>query len=121
VIFAPTSKEVIVERGEYLGPATTNNEAEYNGLLIGLEAAKEQGIKSLVVEGDSRLVIEQVLGNWKVRDAGLAVLHKKVMKLIREDFDKVVIRHVPREENKAADELTNELARDKESFFRVYV
>src|SRR5699024_6239557 len=64
---------VLVERQGFIGVAT-NNIAEYTGLIEGLEAAAQLGAKRLTVRMDSKLVVEQMNGNWKIRNAGLKPL-----------------------------------------------
>jgi ribonuclease HI len=85
----------------------TNNEAEYKGLLLGLQAAVELGVKELLVQGDSQLVIEQMKGNWKVKAENLLML-KHECKLLCQKFATITFTHIPRERNAIADELTKE-------------
>ena len=117
VLFTPDRK-VVFERGEYIDYAT-NNQAEYTGLLVGLVSCVEQGIKNLLIEGDSKLVINQVAGKWKVKDSELKLFHTEIIKLM-DHFDFVAIRHVYREYNAHADRLTNEGVAKKADFMRVY-
>lgn len=92
--------------GVPLGRAT-NNQAEYTGLLEGLKEASKRGIKDLLVEGDSKLVIEQLKGGWKVRDAGMKRLFDEC-KTVLKGFSYVVFTHIPREQNQEADHAANE-------------
>jgi len=115
VLYSP-DKKILVERGEYVSYGT-NNQAEYLGLIIGLEVAIQKGIKNLIIQGDSMLVVKQVSGLWKVKDLKLQESHKKVKKLL-ESFTYFKINHVYRDNNKEADELTNEVARTKAGFYR---
>ena len=117
VLFTPDRK-VVFERGEYIDYAT-NNQAEYTGLLVGLVSCVEQGIKNLLIEGDSMLVINQVTNKWKVKDSELKLFHAEIIKLM-DHFDFVAIRHVYREYNAHADRLTNEGVAKKADFMRVY-
>ena len=117
VLFTPDRK-VVFERGEYIDYAT-NNQAEYTGLLVGLVSCVEQGIKNLLIEGDSMLVINQVTNKWKVKDSELKLFHTEIIKLM-DHFDFVAIRHVYREYNAHADRLTNEGVAKKADFMRVY-
>jgi ribonuclease HI len=112
-------KQPLIERGEYIGHAT-NNYAEYTALLIGLQAAAEEGIKALLIEGDSQLVINQVCGTWKINNAELKSIHTKIRALVANKFEYVAIRHVRREYNRAADKITNDVLATKESFHTVY-
>lgn len=97
--------EILLERKGYLG-ITTNNVAEYSGLICGLTAAKELGARAVAVRMDSKLVVEQMNGNWKVRNAGLKPLWAQATQLSAE-FDKVTYTWIPRKDNARADELAN--------------
>jgi ribonuclease HI len=114
-ILFSSSGEVIFERGDYLGD-TTNNIAEYTGLLIGIEECVKRDIKNIKIEGDSMLVVNQISGKWQVKDAKLKVLHQSVMAMIRKYFKTVLIRHVYRDKNKDADRITNEVMKLGHSF-----
>jgi ribonuclease HI len=105
VVRAPDGA-VLEERGERIGEAT-NNVAEYRALLLGIERARELGASELELVGDSELVVRQVRGEYKVKDAGLKSLHAEVMRALS-DFDSWSIRHVRREHNADADRLVNE-------------
>jgi ribonuclease HI len=105
VVTAPDG-EVLEERRERIGEAT-NNVAEYRALLLGIERARELGASELELVGDSELVVRQVRGEYKVKDAGLKPLHAEVMQALS-DFDSWSIRHVRREHNADADRLVNE-------------
>jgi ribonuclease HI len=96
---------VIEEVGAYLGIAT-NNVAEWNALLIGLEAAIGRGLKRLAVRLDSELVVKQVRGEYRVKHADLQPLHRRALALLRK-FEHVDIAHVPRKQNVLADRLVN--------------
>jgi len=98
--------EVIAEVGEKIGEAT-NNVAEYKALLKGIELAAEHGAGELELIGDSELVVRQVEGRYKVKNAGMKELHEEVKRALR-DFDSWSIRHVRRAENADADRLVNE-------------
>ena len=111
---------VIFEVAEYYGFGT-NNQAEYNSLLLGLSRARDLGIRILRIEGDSNLVVNQVAGKWQVKDLELKVICNKIKEIIKNDFDCVTIRHIYREYNKHADALTNECLASKKGFYRSYV
>ena len=89
----------------------TNNEAEYQALIDGLNFCIDNSIREIDVFLDSNLVVEQVNKNYKVKAANLKVLNSKVDELIQE-FNFIEINHVYREENKRADQLAN-MALDK--------
>jgi ribonuclease HI len=97
--------EVLEERGEPIGVAT-NNVAEYRALLLGIERARDLGADEVELVGDSELIVRQVRGDYKVKDAALRDLNSRVHQGLRA-FDRWSIRHVRREENEAADALVN--------------
>jgi ribonuclease HI len=97
---------VLEERGEQIGRAT-NNVAEYKALLLGIARAAALGAEELELVGDSELIVKQVKGEYKVKDATMRELHAEVKQALR-DFDSWSIRHVRREHNKEADRLVNE-------------
>jgi ribonuclease HI len=98
--------EVLEERGERIGKAT-NNVAEYRALLLGIVRAAELGASELELVGDSELIVRQVKGEYKVKDATLRDLHAEVKRALR-PFRSWSIRHVRREQNAEADRLVNE-------------
>ena len=100
------SGEVLAERSETIGKAT-NNVAEYRALLLGIALAKELDADEAEFVGDSKLIVEQVKGNWKVKRDHLRPLHTKARDALRE-VPKWSIRHVKRDDNTRADELLNE-------------
>jgi len=97
--------EVLEERGERIGRAT-NNVAEYRALLLGIELAAAHGASEVELVGDSELIVRQVEGKYKVKDATMKQLHGKVKAALRQ-FEKWSIRHVRREHNSDADRLVN--------------
>lgn len=97
---------ILIEASEAIGRAT-NNVAEYRALLLGIERALELGATELDLVGDSELVVKQVQGKYKVKDAGLKPLHAAVRKRL-EGVGEWSIRHVRRERNAEADRLVNE-------------
>jgi tryptophan 2,3-dioxygenase/ribonuclease HI len=97
--------EVVDEAAITLGE-TTNNVAEYRGLLLGLERARELGATEVEVVNDSELVAKQVDGSYRVKNADLAELHAQATKAL-DGFDSWSIRSVPRAQNAAADALVN--------------
>jgi ribonuclease HI len=105
-VVSTASGEVVDEQSASIGVAT-NNAAEYRALLLAIELARELGATSLELVGDSELIVRQVRGEYKVKDAGLRPLHAAVTEALR-GFDRWSIRNVPRDENAAADALVNE-------------
>jgi len=97
--------EVIEERGERIG-RTTNNVAEYRALLLGIERARALGADEVELVGDSELIVKQVKGEYKVKDATMRELHAEVTRALGE-LDSWSIRHVRRERNADADRLVN--------------
>ena len=97
--------EVLEERGERIGRAT-NNVAEYRALLLGIELAAAHGASELELVGDSELIVRQVEGRYKVKDATMKELHGEVKAALR-PFESWSIRHVRRESNADADRLVN--------------
>lgn len=97
--------EIVAERQGALGIAT-NNVAEYEGLIAGLTAAHEVGAAEVLVRMDSRLVVEQMSGRWKIKHPNVRPLALRAMALVR-DFSHVEFTWIPRAENSAADALAN--------------
>lgn len=91
---------------KFLSNSATNNQSEYNALIMGLTKALELNISLLDVYGDSLLVIQQTNGKYKVSNAGLLPLHQKVMEL-KKQFQNITFTHIPREKNVRADYLSN--------------
>ncbi|WP_431938583.1 bifunctional RNase H/acid phosphatase [Nocardia grenadensis] len=110
VVFDADRVRVLAERREALG-VTTNNVAEYRGLIAGLEAAAELGARVVAVRMDSKLVVEQMSGRWKIKHAALIPLADRARRLAA-DFDQVSYRWIPRAENSHADRLANEAMDD---------
>ena len=97
--------KVVAEIAEGIGVAT-NNVAEYTAAIRGLERARELGATRILLRSDSRLLIEQLAGRWKVKNATLQVLHHEARSLIK-GFEEVRFEHVRRERNVQADALAN--------------
>jgi probable phosphoglycerate mutase len=105
VVRDAATESVLAERSGSLG-VTTNNVAEYTGLIEGLAAAAELGARDVTVRMDSKLVVEQMSGRWQIRHAGLRPLAAKAAALVS-GFEAVRFEWVPRERNKHADALAN--------------
>jgi ribonuclease HI len=91
----------------YIGDHHTNNEAEYDGLIHALEYLSEEYKGSqLIIHGDSKLVIEQMSGKWKINAPNLKPLHEKA-KGLEQNFSKVTYNHIARFYNSVADDLAN--------------
>lgn len=102
--------ELVEEFHRSIGIAT-NNVAEYNGLLAALEWAREHGVKNVLVRSDSLLLVQQMLGNYKVKHPGLRPLHARARALAG-GIGRVRFEHVRREANAHADRLANKAMDD---------
>ncbi len=96
---------ILYDEGIYLG-ITTNNQAEYTALKLGLEKCLEIGAKEVSVFMDSLLVVNQMKGIFKVRNREIWPIHDNISNLVKK-FKKVEFQHVPREFNKLADAAVN--------------
>jgi ribonuclease HI len=105
VIITDADGEELLRRGKRLGVAT-NNTAEYHGVILALELAQALGASELVVKLDSELVVKQLRGEYKVKNASLKPLAERARELI-ETFDHFDLIHVSREQTKEADKLAN--------------
>jgi ribonuclease HI len=105
VILEDEQGTVLEEIGACIGTATSN-QAEYQALITGLETAVDRGVRRLLILADSELLVRQMRQEYKVRNAVLKELYLQARALVRQ-FDRVEIKHVPREENVDADALVN--------------
>ena len=107
-IIKNSNKTETIEEGCYRFPTSsgTNNEAEYYALIKGLKLALDCNIKSIIVEGDSNLIINQMTGKYQVKAENLIPLYNSA-KILDEQFDYIEYRHIRREFNKEADKLAN--------------
>ena len=96
----------VAEIAEGIGEAT-NNVAEYTAAIRGLERARELGATEVHLRSDSKLLVEQMAGRWKIKNKNLMRLHREV-RALAEGFERVTYEHVPRERNVEADRLANE-------------
>lgn len=95
----------LIEKGFFLGTAT-NNVAEYKSLLAGLEAAASLAAAEVDVCSDSQLLVRQITGEYRVKNAGLRPLFAEALKR-KAQFAGFTIRHIRRDQNKLADRLVN--------------
>ena len=102
----PLTGSVLAERTGAL-PQTTNNVAEYSGLIAGLSAATALGAREVLVRMDSKLVIEQMTGRWQIKAPGLRPYAAQAAALVRH-FSRVDFEWVPRSRNTDADALANQ-------------
>lgn len=112
----PAGAGAVIKKGEetvatikkFLGEKQTNNWAEYEAVSLALQKAKELGLtEDIEFRLDSKLVVEQLLGNWKIKEASLKPQVAKIKAQLA-GFGRVRFCHVPREENAEADALVNE-------------
>jgi len=106
VVRDPVTGAVLAERAAGIGNAT-NNVAEYGGLIAGLQAARELGADDVEVRMDSKLVVEQMSGRWKVKHPSMQPLARQAAELVA-SFGRVRFSWIPRAENVHADRLANE-------------
>lgn len=107
VVIRNAKGEVLEEWGEHLG-LQTNNVAEYSALLAALKYAVEKNYPSLKVLSDSELLVRQMHGRYKVKNPALQELFDRAQALVRR-LQQFSVEHVPRERNKEADRLVNQV------------
>ena len=105
VVIRDESGEIVDEIAERIGEAT-NNVAEYRALIRGIGRAAELGADRVELIGDSELIVKQVLGQYKVKNAGMKPLHAEATAALA-GFEEWSVRHVRRAENADADRLVN--------------
>ena len=105
VVVRDPDGEILVERAERIG-RTTNNVAEYRALLLGIATAREIGGTELDLVGDSELIVRQIEGRYKVKDATMRELHAEATRELSQ-LEGWSIRHVKQAENADADRLVN--------------
>lgn len=101
-----TGDGIVAEGGERIGRAT-NNQAEYEALIAGLEAAREYGYDEVQVRGDSELIVKQIRGEYDTNNPQLREKRVRALEVLS-SFERWSIEHVPREVNDRADDLANE-------------
>ena len=105
VVILDSKKKKVKELCKYLGEATNNN-AEYNALIHGLEEVRDLSADEVVINLDSELVVKQLNGEYRVKNAEIKPLFEKAIALLK-DFKSFEIRHIDRAKNKDADKLVN--------------
>lgn len=111
MIIKDGKERIVSQRKEYLG-SVTNNIAEYQALILGLQEAKRVGAREIEIYLDSELVARQINGGYRVRDGKLKTLAEEVKRLLGR-FARWQITYIPREENREADRLAREAVRGK--------
>jgi Ribonuclease HI len=106
VYITDATDQVLIEKAVYLGEAT-NNVAEYQALLIGLELALQLSSQRLLVQMDSELIVRQLSGRYRVTSPRLLPLFRRARELLA-SFKEVRVVHIPRERNRQADHLSNQ-------------
>ncbi len=106
VVLDDSGREV-ARGGKYIG-VTTNNQAEYQGAILGLESIRDPASREVQLHMDSMLVVNQVKGVFDLKNNELWPAHERLMSLAG-SFAGFSIRHVPREENTVADSIVNEV------------
>ena len=104
VLTSPSGDEFPLKK--FLGEKT-NNQAEYEALLLALEEAKRQGAAALLVRADSELMVRQMNGQYRVKNENILPLYKRAKELASQ-FSSICFEHVRREQNTAADKLANQ-------------
>lgn len=105
VVIKNESKKTVKEFYKYIGRAT-NNIAEYNALVYGLQEAHMLGAEEVILNLDSELVARQLKGEFRVKDPQIKLLFDQAIHLIN-GFKKFDVVHISREKNKEADKLAN--------------
>ena len=101
-----SSNNEIFSFSEYLHDAT-NNEAEYNALILGLKSLLKLNLLNPIIYSDSELIVKQVNGEYRVKNDRMKLLHNEVISLLQK-FETWSLSHVLRDKNKVADKLANE-------------
>ena len=112
VIYSKDKKEILETHKKYIGE-TTNNQAEYQAVVLGLEKAKSLKAKEVELFLDSELVCKQINGEFKIKNPDFQSHFIKIYNL-KQEFKKIIFKHVRREQNKIADALANQ-AMDSDS------
>jgi ribonuclease HI/uncharacterized protein involved in tolerance to divalent cations len=106
-VICKMDNSVVEKSGEYIG-STTNNQAEYQALKMGLKRAHELGVEKLIVSLDSELVVKQINGLYKIKNAEL-LPHYNEVKQLAGQFEQITFQHVPRALNAEADKELNRI------------
>jgi ribonuclease HI len=106
-VYICTRDGVPVERRYQYLWETTNNVAEYTGAHLGLKQAIALGATSIELRADSKLVIEQLAGRYKVKNPALKIIHTQIREMLADYTGELILTHVYREQNTEADRLSN--------------
>ena len=105
VVILDAGKKKVKEVFKYIGE-TTNNNAEYNALICGLEEVRSLGGDEIIINLDSELVVKQINGEYRVKNSDIKPLFEKAIDALK-NFKSFEIRHIDRSKNKEADKLVN--------------
>jgi ribonuclease HI len=105
VVILDSGRKKIKEIYKYIGEAT-NNVAEYRALISGLEEAIALEATDVIIHVDSELLVKQLNGEYKVKDANMKILFDESLKLLK-NFSSFEVKHIERRKNKEADKLVN--------------
>lgn len=111
VIFNHDESRIISEHKKYIGK-TTNNQAEYQAVVLGLQEAKKLKPEEVEVRMDSELVCSQINGTFKIKNPDFQTSFIKIWNL-KQSFKKTTFKYIPREKNKLADKLVNQAIDEK--------
>ncbi len=106
VIFDEKEKKILGQYKKYIGK-TTNNQAEYQAVVLGLQESKKLKAKEVEVRMDSELVCNQINGKYKIKNSDFQNSFIKIWNL-KQSFKKIIFKHILREKNKLADKLVNQ-------------
>jgi ribonuclease HI len=106
VVVRNAKGELVAQLKKYIG-RSSNNVAEYYGLIAALDYAEQHGVRAVRIEADSELMVKQMQGQYKVKSADLQPLFERARKM-SQGFDSFRIDHIYREQNREADRLANE-------------
>ena len=104
-VILDSKKKKVREVFKYIGEQTNNN-AEYNALICGLEEVRSLGADEVIINLDSELVVKQINGEYRVKNADIKPLFEKAIEALK-NFKSFEIRHIDRSKNKEADKLVN--------------
>lgn len=105
VVIKDAENETVKTISQHIG-ITSNNRAEYLAIIAALETAQQMSAEEIILYSDSELVVRQINGRYRVRNAGLKPLYQKAKALIN-SFQRFNMIHIPRENNREADKLAN--------------
>jgi ribonuclease H / adenosylcobalamin/alpha-ribazole phosphatase len=107
IVFDPDSGEILAQEARRIWKCS-NNIAEYMGAALAIELAKQLGVVNLTIHSDSQLIVNQIMGRWRVKDQNLLAIRRKLIPVIK-TFDHFEIKWIPRERNKDADAMCTEI------------